>query len=691
MLLPFGYTLNADFHGGWLSFLALILVLVVLIFLTNRRQVVSSGSLTRSSWLIIIFSRVIISLLLVIMLFDPDITLERHQSLPKRIAVLVDNSQSMATAWEGSQGELLAAIETRVDQLNALYPIDILSMDGEELKSAEIDFDGDNSSFDWSPDLMEPSTARYQAVLLFSDGHLNQGRSPLDQGWTSALPIYPVLPLEPRYARSLTLGQLSYQSPAERGGETDITAKVQQSGLLGESIVLEVRNEAGDLIGQKERILDQMLTELFIPVALPESGNHNLGIQISLSSGDLASKQTLKVIQEDPRKHVLLLSETLNPLHKFLRLNLPDSLIELASYTGNAQGAIDLATNDGFDLIILNDPGQKVLGKVGDEIIHDHRATNSPLILFFSGLNAMDTDWIELLELEQSRVDWEGEFPLAWELRSEELPLFLGLRGAGFAPEDIDEFPPVLLGQYMVSNQGAGLLSTRPGERTERIMEVSTDPLQVIFNGGNLWKLFFYPETKQPFTTFWSYLLEYLDAVEDFRPVQLTIQSESGETGEHIPVQIEIRDIDGSPVVSEVTVWQEDAAGNQLPLDLRREKIGTYKTVVSTKQAGEYEIFAQAYRFGELWGRDTSRITLTTFNEEGQSEGVDKVFLQRLAEHSNGGQVLTAADNSPVFPDQFFEKKSSFQLRGLRSSGLFFVLLMLLIFEWIVRRRNGLL
>ena len=689
MHLPFGYSLDADFHGAFLAFLGIFLVFAILILFTNRRRVVRSGSVALLDYTLIVGGRLIASLLILLLIFNPEIQLERTQLLPKRVVLLVDQSMSMQRAWTGDELEVSEQIKDFITRAEALYPLDLLSMDGGVMNSDEIRLDGTISSFDWQPsDIHE-----VQAVLLLTDGHLNRGRSPVDMGWTSRLPIFPVHPLDPRTHRSLQIEQMDYREAKRVGEPIEVILRLHQQGLIGQVARIAIRDESEEILSRQTVRLDQMFSQVTLDVPLSYEGSQTIRVTAALDDGSLLSEKRLLVEYGDQRKAVLLLSETLDLMHKFVLLSLPDSLYSVS--TTIAEGTTEgTGTNeaDSYDLIILNNPGRSSFGKLGTTIEKAVIHEDTPLIIFYPGREPLSAEWADLLGLRQSRVKWEGELPVSWDHASEAHPLFLGLLGAGFSAEQLHELPPILHHEHMISRAGAAsLISTRPGMLSESVIQVASEPPLLIFNGENFWKWLFYSDVKSSFTIFWDYLLNYLDSIEDFQAVQLSMGQDQGETGDHFPLEVRVRDVDGAPVISEVNVWQEGRSEQRTPLDVERAAQGVYRSEISTKIPGDYQIIAEAYRFGELWGRDTSTITLTTFNEEGQSEGVDKVFLQRLAEHSNGGRIIRATDNPPIFPDQKFEKVTTYQLKGLRSAQLFFVLLIVLMLEWIIRRRNGLL
>jgi len=223
-------------------------------------------------------------------------------------------------------------------------------------------------------------------------------------------------------------------------------------------------------------------------------------------------------------------------------------------------------------------------------------------------------------------------------------------------------------------------------------LSLGDQPPRAIFSGSGFWRWFFHPQSKSSFEKLWNYLLVYLEEISSFIPVQIDIPEQSAATGSYIMADVTIKDLDNRNIkAAELRAWQEDEMGGKIPLNLSRNQQGVYQTQVDTKHPGEQLIIAEAYRFGELWGRDTSRIHLMSFNGEDQSRGVDEVFLARLASRSGGQVIQSQEDDLPILPTETIPRESSFHFGGVRSPMLFAMLLLLLTFEWIWRRRSGLL
>ena len=233
---------------------------------------------------------------------------------------------------------------------------------------------------------------------------------------------------------------------------------------------------------------------------------------------------------------------------------------------------------------------------------------------------------------------------------------------------------------------------TGGGVARQSVFTLGDHPPRAIFSGGAFWKWFFHPQAKLPFKTLWDYLLLYLEDIANFQPVQLEVSSEFDVTGAYLEAEISVRDLDNRIIpAAELRAWQEFEEGENQALDLVRHENGKYSTILNTKFAGEFFIIAEAFRFGELWGRDTSRIELMSFNSENQAKGVDHQLLSRLAGQSGGKVIQIGQNDLPAIPMEYYLEKSTRKLGGVRSPVVFVILVTLFILEWIIRRRNGLL
>ncbi len=697
MILPFGYTLEAEFHGSLLAFIGLAVLLGVFVVLANRQRPGVRG-LNRNQLGIILFLRISAMMLLLLLVFDPTVSLKRERYLPKRIAVIVDRSESMNQAWLGNSSALKTAISGLVDDLEQTTEIELWSMDGRPLDPGSLDFIEDMSVFSWSPVLgaQDPDQDIYQAAIIISDGQLNGGRSPLDLTWTKALPLYPIFPLGTRANALLKLFDPGYTLDETQPDIIQIQAKIQHEGLIGKQASITIRDEFKVVIGDQQFRLNNVFTDLSIPIRLSGSGVHQLSVVLGLADGDLQTEKSLRVDQGSSQKRVLLVSERVNALHKFLLLNLPDSSFQVHSLIGTelAQAAERGISNipEDYDLIILNRPGDQAYSEQLSHLIKAEIKYDCPVIIFQDNSDLLDEQWLDMAGLQRQAPIASYVRTPYWSESAQSHPFYLGLLGLGYNPADMLNYSPLSLGGLRLDRSGVELLITGRGEQVSSAFSLRDEPPLAVFTGTGYWKWFFHPQSKPSFQLMWEYLLLYLEDIAQFQPVTLDLPVSSAATGSFIKIAVSVSSMDNRLIKNaEVRVWQQAVAGNREELDLSLDNSGKYSANLLAKQPGETVIVAEAYRFGELWGRDTSTIELVAFSGEDQSKGVDEVFLERLAKRSGGKVIHLDQDELPNFPVNYYLVKSANHLRGVRSPAIFVILLTLLLLEWILRRRNGLL
>ncbi|NQV41398.1 MAG: hypothetical protein HQ506_03505 [Candidatus Marinimicrobia bacterium] len=698
MNLPFGFSLEANFNGdGYLFLLVLTIGSIFALLMNKPRKNKTSRSDYLLTWMIPAV-RILALLTLLLLLFSPQLSLNRSYSIPKRLAVLLDQSSSMGNAWQGDIDDLQKSIAQTIKSLEKNTAVDVWSMGGQEISSGEPTFSDESSTFGWDPLTITGSETGdlYSAVFLFSDGHLNGGRSPLDMPWSKSLGVNVVYPLKPESNVSLKLIDVNYL--VGEGGDEQILilGNLQQEGLFGRQATVQILTEMDQLLGEEVIQLNQSFQNIKLLLGKMNHDINVVKVRISLEGGEFLTEKLLEVIQKKTKKNVLIISERINTLHKFLVQSFSDSTFLLHIIQGTQREnrhdqAIYLPDN--LDLIILNHPGDLAFAAMGRTTIDLDNYSAIPSILFYDGLEKLSPKWLAWLGVEGlSENSSIGSQVSYWSEISQEHPFYLGLLGLGYTPADLLDYAPIEVTAYSINAGGDQILMSGYGNSALPVLTISDQPPRAIFSGSGFWKWFFHPHSKQSYHMVWDYLLLYLEQIASFNPVQIDIPVRTAATGAYIESAITIKDLDNRIIrAAELRVWQEDESGMKTTLSLTRDDQGIYRTQLDTKYPGKISIFAEAYRYGELWGRDTSRIHLMSFNGEDQSRGVDEVFLSRLASRSGGQVIQIGKDELPNIPTEMVERESSYQFRGVRSPYLFTVLFLLLIFEWIWRRRSGLL
>lgn len=698
MNLPFGFSLEADFNGYGYLFLILFVTGSIFALLMNKPR---KNSLSRSDYLlarIIPGLRILALLILLLLLFSPQLALHRSYSVAKRLAVLLDQSSSMGKAWQGNIDDLQNAITQTIESLKKNATVDVWNMGGQEIGSNNFTFADKSSVFSWNPLIGAKSEKDdiYSAVFLFSDGHLNGGRSPLDMPWSKSLGVNVIYPLKPQSNASLKLIDVNYFVGEGSDAEITVLGKVWQEGLYGRRATLQVLTERDQLLGEKVVQLNESFQNAKLFLGKMNNDITVVKIKVFLDDGDFLTEQLLEIIQLKTKKNVLVISERINTLHKFLVQSFSDSTFKLHIIQGtHRESKQDQAINlpKDLDLIILNHPGQQAFVAASQSVADFDDYSTIPSILFYDGVEKLSPEWMEWLGVKEFNTNsLSGPQTSYWSDISREHPFYLGLLGLGYAPEDLTSYAPIEFPHFSIKTGGDQLMMAGLGNLAVPVLVLNDRPPRAIYSGNGFWKWFFHPASKASNRMVWDYLLLYLKQISSFNPVQIGIPVRTAATGAYIEAAVTIKDLDNRIIrAAELRAWQEDESGKQTTLNLVRDEQGIYRTELDTKYPGKITLIAEAYRYGELWGVDTSRIHLMSFNGEDQSRGVDEVFLARLAARSGGQVIQIGEDELPNLPIEMVERESSYQYQGVRSALLFTILFMLLIFEWIWRRRSGLL
>jgi len=694
--LPFGYSLESNFNGAGIYFFGLLCIAILYTYISNKHK--GAGQLAKTSLLFILVARGVSVTLLLVLMFEPQISLERKFITPQKVAVVIDQSRSMNGAWQGSASELTTNILNFIANLEDYHKVDLWSMEGDEVQQGSLNFDEGMSIFGWNPALGDRELTKnlYSSVILISDGQLNGGRSPLDSPWTSVIPIYPLYPLLPKSSVELKILESTYQVSDSISGQIEIRIKLQQEGLVGKTANIQIRTAFDQLIGEVSVRLNQVFTDVSLRIKLPLLESQTLKIDTFIEGGEFNSTKYLNIEIQDPVKKVLIVSGRVNELHKFLMLSLADSLFKrdvVLGTTPKRENSFQTLTTQKYDLIILNEPGSTVLYDRLATTIQENIKSNCPVILFNSGLEPLDSRWMKLLDTQQQSTQYPSMDETAyWNQVASDHPFYIGLLGKGFAPDKILEYPPIRPAKYSQTFTGHALIGIGIADKYKAGFILGDTPPKAIFNGAGFWKWFFHPQSKDSFQKFWEYLLIYLNDIATFEPVKISLPVKSAPTGAFIEAEVVVKDLDNRIIpAAELRIWQEDESGQKQPLNLNRKESGAYSSQVNTNAPGLVALITEAYRFGELWGRDTSKLQLEIFNGEDQSRGVDEVLLERLAKRSGGQVIQGKTSEMPIIPVKHVSNNASYEFRGVRSSTLFVTLIMLLLLEWIIRRRTGLL
>ncbi|MGE3615232.1 MAG: glutamine amidotransferase [Gemmatimonadales bacterium] len=575
-------------------------------------------------------------------------------------------------------------------------------------------------------------------LIVATDGADNGGQSLNDALLTlkaAKVPVYPVGVGSERFERDVAIDRVELPRTSLKGAVLVGAVAIRAHGLAGETLSLVVE-DGNQIVTSKDVTVPRGTEVITVPVRIPplEAGTREVRVSVKPVRGEAVSQnnsRSSRVRVRDRREKILYLEGLVRPEFaflrraaatdsnlqvvglqrtskgKFLRLGVDDSLelvggfpetrAELFRYRALVLGSIEASffTADQLRMIaeFVSDRGGGLLALGGRASFGEGA---------FEGTAVADA----LPVTFANRVADSAE--PAVELAIKPTPAGLGNAALMLAATEDgnsakwDSLPPLTS-----VNRLAGL---KPGATT--LLEGragSADPVPILashrFGRGRalaftvqdswLWQMHAAISVEDlTHETLWRQLLRWvLEDVPD--QAELTFTPEHPVPGERVTVRAEIADsafarINDAQVSAEVA--GPDGRTQTVPLDWSLGQDGLYQGSFVAAAEGDYLLTLSA-----AMGRDTLRLPTETI--EVADRGADFInaerrtpVLQRIAQET-GGRFYTP-ETVASLPDDVVYTESGVTTRETKDlwdmPAIFFVIVASLAFEWVYRRRRGL-
>lgn len=679
--------------------------------------------------LITLRSLAIISI--VLLLFEPILSITRKKEKKPIVAVLVDNSGSMALVDEQVDrrqilGQLLQSpvFSGSSDDFDfQFYPF--AHALGEKMPgrpdSLTLDEDGTDISQSLT-DLKQVLAEQYLgAVVMLTDGADNLGQNPARFAETYGVPIFPVGIGDPTEQKDVLVTDYVTNEIAYAGTRIPVDVYVKSSGfenqrvtvnLLQDNRVLdtEVATLAGDGLEQKVRLH-------FTP---DKEGMVKYDIQVPKLEGELTQINNSKTFYTKVLKsklQVLLVTGGPSADFRFLQhaLNTDDNL-EVASLVEKGRGQF----YDGVfptaeqllekDCVILLDFPRRSSPTQALQRLREVLAKGKPL-MFLAGKN---TDYNKLAPLE-------NYLPFdRMPQKTREQPVYIDILPQGLHhpvlrisedefenAQSWQELPPVFANvrETTFGNSAQSLASVdadrTSGLRNRNVSVVSAlntgkrKAVAVLAYGLWRWDLMMsgVGKSNENYVRFLRNSVRWLTTQEDSKLVRITANKEIYRSGEEVKFTAQVYYEDYQPVEGADVTVQLKGGQDVQELALNNIGDGRYEGSFQVLDGGDYRFTGTAHEQGRVLGRDTGRFSVEAFSLEYQQTRMNDDLLRRIAKESGGAfllpEELETLPDKFSFPAEFVTLKNEWEIWN-RVPLLVFCIAVLAT-EWFVRKRKGML
>lgn len=649
---------------------ALLLTALVVLFIYRRTNPAVADSLR---YLLIALRFVALSAL-VLVLFQLRLQYHHSEEHPPVLAVLIDESASMASKDpEGIRSHRLQKVlrEQAATLFDAPWRIRAFrfAAQARPMNLAEVDslsFSGDATNITQSLQTVTTTLAaeNLTAILLFTDGNYSQGGNPVRHLPQWGVPLYTVGVGSAAAAKELRITAVEANPFAYSKEPTPVQVTVHSDGYehIKPAVTLL---EDDQVVATTDLTIaaspsDQTVTLSYTP---QKEGRHKLVVAVSPQSQERSlenNRRTLYVDVFKSRTQILLLSGPVSADVSFFRQALagnnrfqiqtliegPDgTLRNLQHRPANLDSLADVDI-----LAVMNFPTSRTPAAVMGAITDSWQKTNRPIIV----LAGRETAFNKLAALQQwlpmpcDIAAAEGWAPTCRLTEQGQLHPLMQISTAMASASAWSMLPPVPI-YHRVTRwwPQAELLAVADGTDKDLwpLIIVRSDGLvksaAVLATQLWRWQLLMAGIDNQDhvYQIFINNLVRWVQIEKKREMVNLTLDQSAYHLGDPVRVQVTVYDTRFAPVLDAQVPVTLQSGHKEITQLAAPAGNGRYETTFYPDQPGDYKISAQPGKSSQTFGTATSLFSVGEYSSETAVLDLQRPHLQQWARASGGRYV----------------------------------------------------
>ena len=667
--------------------------------------------------------------LLFLLLGEPLLSLVTHSVDQPIIAVLVDNSQSMA---------IIDRAGRREDMLKSILRSDVwkqISKDG-RLKYSIFDakarnlaaITDDSLTFKGEvTDIAEAlksvkqtsASSNLQAVVLITDGNSTIGMNPLYEAKELGVPVFTVGIGDTIEQKDLLIRKTLTNEITYAGTKVPVNVTVHSAGFGGERVQVSLRNGA-TILDEKSLTLDSGTRDYLIPLSFvtEKEGMQKFTAEVSNLPGELTQQNNrmsffIKVLKSKLR--VALIAGTPNQDAAFIRRAMTsDKNIEINPFIEQNDGQFyeNTLNEDALkaaDCIVIVGFPTEHSNPRSLQMILDAAAIEKPFLIIlsrtidFGRLNTLDP----LLPFIVENVTSNELQVFAAVPETQRNNPILKISTSNDNVELWSKLPPVFRHQgNFRSKVESEVLAT------VRLQSIPlTDPFIVTRNvnkkksiavlGYGLWRWNMLSDagsgTDQILEHFISNAIRWLTTQEDSRRIRVQSSKHIYTTQDAIEFIAQVYDDNYQPLDDANIEVRVQNGSETSSIVLNALGSGQYQGEFESLREGDYKFIATVMANGVTIGSDQGTFSVGGQNAEFLETRMNKPLLQQIAAQT-GGQYYNSDNFGSLDHDitmmQNFKSRDvskSAEIEIWNSRWMLALVIFIFALEWFLRKRNGML
>ncbi len=710
MLNIFNYNLSINLNPYLLVLLAIIVVgYVAFIY---KYTIPHTSQLLK---IVLISVRSIVLVLLLMLIFEPSLTVTNTEKHKPIIPVFIDNSSSIVDDNFSFQNKIRSLVESVPTSEDIEYEFYIFSGDVTKIGKDSVMTLSNNGALTNFQKIFEKlkSDERYiTSAVIISDGIINDGSSSIYEAEELKLPLYTIGVGDTTKVTDVYINNILNNRFIYKETPTVVAAEISNQNLTGEEVTVSFKENNRIINSQKITLSESGINRVVFDYMPAEEGKQKLSIEVIRASREtnfennlrstfidvLENRLNILVIGGAPSADFSAVYQSLSSVDEYN----PNKYLQISSneFLGeNFEQKLDSAQV----LVLVGFPFENTPGELIQKVKSKILETNLPYFyLLGSNAESINLNIInELLPFTQTRT-FEEVFLAQPNFIDKNSSLITSEKNGKLNP---DNLPPVAY-----PNKG---FRVKPGSRTiatAKVNNISTEFPMIITNNqagrrsitfiaGNVWR--WRIDSNNQTANFFDQLLynsiQWLRVSDKQREFFVETSKEIYAAGEQVTFIAELYDDKLEPVDDGEISITITGGGNEYSLRLTNTEPGIYTGSINIPQQGDFSFLATAKLNESTIGNYDGRFNIGEVNLEKLQTVMNENYLKMLASLT-GGTYNYIDESDEVFQkietlnrNKIKESVSSVTYDPLSLEVILLLLILLLSVEWFIRKKEGML
>ena len=661
-------------------------------------------------------------MVLVLILFQPLLSLTLRRQEKPVIGVLIDDSASMSL--RDREMERASVVKRLLaspvfDKLSRKYHLKFYTFSDGITELDSLRFRGEGTDIARALKELKQRMSEHHlcGVILISDGAFNLGENPLRLASGYGIPIYTVGVGDPSQQKDVLISKIHTNEITYAENKVPVDVTIRSNGFEGKRVIVSLKH--------KGKVLDSKFLQLTgrsfeksvrLHYLAEEEGLQKYRVEVSPLKGEITLRNNrrsfyVKVLKS--KMKVLLVAGAPSPDYAFIKRALRrDNNIELHSLVQSRGGGFyqdnwsRIRTRlSQFDCLFLIGFPQRDSDPM---VIEDIVRSNKPLFY----LSGKRVDFYKMRKLSKPlpfRMDRpiRGERLVYLELspQGREHPVMRLRDDPTENSEEWGKLPPIF--------SSPGSFSTKEGSVILGRIDVKKSTLSVPYPlivarksgerkalavlGYGLWRwdlmMWGAGGTNEAFLKFLSNSIRWLVTREDTKLVRIKPDKQVYRSGEEVGFNAQVYYEDYRPLSGAEVKVTISRGEKKYELALQDVGDGKYEGKIRLLEGGDYLYFGEAVYKGRKWGDDEGKFSVGEYSLEFLNTRMNETLLKKISQKS-GGKYYRPENIAGLAENLKFSNREVVEHREFEIWNRFYLLIAFILFlagEWTIRRRRGML